>query len=315
MTNELIELIVALDDGQPCRLDQYLSRVLAAQLNSFSRARVQKLIEDGMVLLNGKPTKSSYMLCGNEQLSLTIPAPTELSLQAEAIALEIVFEDQDLLVINKPAGLVVHPGAGVPSGTLVNALLAHCKESLSGIAGTLRPGIVHRLDKDTSGLLVVAKNDNAQEQLSKQISERSAKRVYLALLEGQLQASSGVVDKAIGRHKSDRTKMAITADGRTAVTHFAVEKSWDKFTLVKASLKTGRTHQIRVHMASLNCPVVGDIVYNRKSTGTLSARKKLGLNGQALHATYLSFKHPTSGVLLEFEAALPEDFQHLIESL
>lgn len=313
---EKIEIVVGISEpGKTSRLDQYLFSALCDIRPGFSRAQAQKLIADGLVSVSGKIAKASLRVANGERLSILIPAPTELKLQPEEIALEIVFEDADILVINKPAGLVVHPGAGVQSGTLVNALLAHCKDSLSGISGTVRPGIVHRLDKDTSGLLVVAKNDKAQQQLSAQISSRQAKRVYLALLEGQPPASNGVIDKAIGRHKTQRKKMAITDDGRQAITHFELQKSWKKFSLVRVSLKTGRTHQIRVHMSSLNCPVVGDIVYNRKSTGSLDARHKLGLKGQALHATYLSFRHPSSGQLLEFEAALPEDFQRLIESL
>lgn len=310
-----IEITVELEEDAPCRLDQYLANFLSAHIPGFSRARAHKLIENGLVSSATKNVKASLSVVNGEKFKVIIPEPIALGLKAEDIALDIVFEDQELLVINKPAGLVVHPGAGVTSGTLVNALLAHCKDSLAGIAGTLRPGIVHRLDKDTSGLLMVAKTDLAQQSLSKQISERSAKRVYLALLEGSLPYPAGIIDKAIARHKTERIKMAIVPDGRQALTHFELQQSWTKFSLIKATLKTGRTHQIRVHMASLNCPVVGDLVYNRKSTGTLAARKQLGLKGQALHATYLSFRHPVSGQLLEFEAALPQDFQNLISGL
>lgn len=299
-------------NGAP-RLDAFLSASFADR--SLSRSRIQKLIDDGQVLVNGKLAKASLKLFGGELIELTLPESEPLSLKPEAIPLQIVFEDAHLIVINKECGQVVHPGAGVSEGTLVNALLAHCKDSLAGINGSLRPGIVHRLDKDTSGLLVVAKTDQAQLSLSEQISKRDAKRVYIALLEGQLPTDCGIVDKPIGRHKTDRIKMAIVEDGRNAQTHWEVISRTHKFTLIKASLKTGRTHQIRVHMASLNCPVVGDLVYNRKSTGNEAARKKLGLKGHALHAAYLSFRHPSSNELLEFEAEPPSEFQKLIESL
>jgi 23S rRNA pseudouridine1911/1915/1917 synthase len=301
-------------EGKP-RLDQYLCSKLAQGKECFSRCRIQKLIEDAQVLVDGKASKASFRLSGGELITVFVPEPEELELAPEDIPLKVVFEDESLIVIDKAAGQVVHPGAGVHSGTLVNALLCHCRGRLPGIAGSLRPGIVHRLDKDTSGLLVVAKSDRAQQSLCQQISSRQARRIYLALLEGSPAAASGFVDAPIGRHKTDRTRMAITQTGRTARTDFEVVQAWRKYCLVKASLKTGRTHQIRVHMSSLNCPVVGDIVYNRKSTGSLSARRKLGLVGHALHATYLSFNHPESGLLLEFDSPLPDDFQHLIDSL
>jgi 23S rRNA pseudouridine1911/1915/1917 synthase len=298
------------------RLDQYLCmRLQEDKSQSYSRSRIQKLIDDGKVLVDNKAGKASFRLSGGELISIELPEPLLLELKAEDIPIDIAFEDDSLIVINKEAGRVVHPGAGVHEGTLVNALLKHCAGNLPGINGTVRPGIVHRLDKDTSGLLVVAKTDRAMISLASQISSREAKRIYLALLEGALPNDSGVVDKPIGRHKTDRKRMAIIETGRAAQTHFQVLQTWHKYTLVKASLKTGRTHQIRVHMQSLNCPVVGDIVYNKKSTGSLAARKKLGLVGHALHATYLSFRHPETGLLLEFEAKLPIDFQHLIDSL
>lgn len=308
---ENISLIV--EDQAGTRLDSFLSNSLADR--SLSRSRIQKLIEDGKILVDGKAAKASQKVFGGEKISLYLPEPEGLTLKAQDIPLKIVYEDDQVIVIDKECGQVVHPGAGVHEGTLVNALLAHCKDSLAGINGSLRPGIVHRLDKDTSGLLVVAKTDAAQQSLSEQISKREAKRVYFAVLEGHLKVESGIVDKPIGRHKTERTKMAIVEDGRHAQTHFEVINHGKKFTLIKASLKTGRTHQIRVHMASLNCPVVGDLVYNRKSTGSEAARKKLGLKGHALHAAYLSFRHPTSGELLEFESSPPPEFQNLIASI
>lgn len=297
------------------RLDQFLCAQLADQKQKFSRSRIQKLIEDGAVKVNQKTAKAALRLSGGEEIEIELPSPKELELKAQAIPINIVYEDDHLLVIDKAAGQVVHPGAGVHEGTLVNALMSHCQGKLPGINGTMRPGIVHRLDKDTSGLLVVAKTDGAQQSLSAQISSREAKRVYLALLEGFPPADTGIVDKSIGRHQRDRKKMAINEKGRSAQTHFEVISRFRKFCLIKASLKTGRTHQIRVHMASLNCPVVGDIVYNNKSSGTEAARQKLGLIGHALHATYLSFRHPETGLLLEFESALPDDFQKLVNSL
>ena len=311
---EILEFKVE-DLPVPVRLDQYLAAKICQLRPGFSRARVQKLIDDGQVTVGTSPGKASLKLSGGEAVIVELPPPASCGIEAQEIPLVIVYEDDHLLVIDKPCGLVVHPGAGVADGTLVNALLNHCQGSLSGISGTVRPGIVHRLDKDTSGLLVVAKNDLAHQSLSAQISARTAKRVYTALLEGQLPFATGTVNKPIGRHKTKRWQMAIVQDGRSALTHFEVLRSWEKFSLIKATLQTGRTHQIRVHMASLNCPVAGDLVYNRKSTGSESARLKLGLKGHALHAAYLCFTHPTSGQLLEFASALPADFEQLIDRL
>lgn len=292
------------------RLDVYLSEQL-----TFSRARVQKLIDDELVKMNGKPAKSSFSLRGGESLEVEIPEPQASTVAAQDIPLAIVFEDECLAVINKPAGMVVHPGAGVADNTLVNALLHHLQGRLSGISGVLRPGIVHRLDKDTSGLLVVAKDDQAHASLSGQIKEKRAHRIYMALVEGVVKPDQGLVDKPIGRHPVARKQMAVVSSGRRAVSHFQVLRRWAAYSLVRVALETGRTHQIRVHMESLGHPVVGDIVYNRKRTGSLKARHKLGLVGHALHAAYLSFTHPVTGSLLEFEADLPDDFRKLVESL
>lgn len=312
--SEILELKVEDRDGA-IRLDLYLAVVLASYIPALSRSRVQKLIDDGKVHVDSLLGRSSLKLTGGELIVIELPPPVDTEVKPQPIPLKVVFEDEYVLVVDKPCGMVVHPGAGVADGTLVNALLSHCRQSLSGISGTLRPGIVHRLDKDTSGLLVVAKNDVAHQSLSTQISERTARRVYLALLEGRLPVEKGTVDKPLGRHKTRRREMAIVENGRHAITHFEVLRTWEKFSLIKATLQTGRTHQIRVHMASLNCPVVGDLVYNRKSTGTEIARQKLGLKGHALHACYLCFTHPASGQLLEFEAALPVDFDQLINRL
>jgi len=310
-----LEIEVPEEFEESCRLDQYLTAELALQFEFLTRTRIQKLIAAGKVSVNEKPAKAGAKLRGGEVIAITVPADVRLEIKAEDIPLEIIFEDSDLVVVNKPAGMVTHPGAGVQQGTLVNALMYHCGASLSGISGVLRPGIVHRLDKDTSGVLVVAKNDRAHQSLAKQIKDKDAGRKYRALLEGIPEQMQGSVDKPIGRHPVDRKKMAILTDGRVAKTHFSVLRHWHKFCLVEAVLETGRTHQIRVHMASLGCPVVGDIVYNNRATGTPEARRRLGLKGHALHAAYLSFLHPITAVLLEFEASLPPDFNQLLERL
>ena len=310
-----LELVVPDDMEEPARVDQFLTSELSDQFDRLSRSRIQKLIDEAKVAVDGKIAKAGLKLKGGERLSITVPADVPLDVKAQDIPLDVIYEDDDLIVVNKPTGMVTHPGAGITEGTLVNALLHHCRGSLSGISGVLRPGIVHRLDKDTSGLLVVAKNDRAHQSLAQQIKEKTARRSYLALLEGSLTEPSGVVDKPIGRHPVDRKKMTIIEGGRAAKTHWRVLKHWHKFTLVEATLETGRTHQIRVHMASLNCPVVGDIVYNRKTTGTLESRHRLGLSGQALHAANLSFSHPTTGRLLEFSAPLPPDYQNLLDQM
>jgi len=308
----LIELIV---DGKAqsagVRLDVFLSREVA----ELSRSRIQKLIEDEDILVNDQPAKASLKLQGGERITIELQEPVALDLQPEDIALDIVYQDDDLAVINKAAGMVTHPGAGISSGTLVNALLFHMRDSLSGISGTVRPGIVHRLDKDTSGLIVIAKNDLAHRHLAEQIKAKTARRNYVALVEGVMKPDTGTIDKPIGRHPTRRKQMAIVTNGRKAVSRFQVLERFSKFTLVKVMLETGRTHQIRVHMASLGYPVVGDLLYNPKSSGSKAARHKLGLKGQALHAAQLSFTHPTTGMLLEFEAPLPEDFQTLLSKL
>ncbi|MDP3509678.1 MAG: RluA family pseudouridine synthase [Candidatus Melainabacteria bacterium] len=321
MLNELtdlepIEITVVTDDSFAgrSRLDQYL----ASHIEELSRARVQKLIDDGLVKVNGVIARASLKLKEGDLVEIFLPPPEVLEAVAEDIPLQIIFEDEHMLVINKPAGMVTHPGAGVSSGTLVNAVLYHCQGSLSSIGGVVRPGIVHRLDKDTSGLIMVAKSDIAHKGLSEQLQSKQAKRTYLALLEGEPKVASGKVDAPIGRHPLKRKEMTIVKEGqrgRSAVTNYLVVKNFTKFTLVECRLETGRTHQIRVHMASLNLPVVGDIVYNRKTTGSLEARRKLGLQGQALHAARLSFIHPVTNLLLEFQAELPQDFEQLLAKL
>ncbi len=310
---ELIELTYSASQYDRNRLDQYLTGQ-----TEFSRARVQKLIDDGQVTVNGVSARASLKLKDGDKVIVTVPPPEVLAAQPENIPLHIVFEDEHLLVINKPAGMVTHPGAGVSSGTLVNAVLYHCQGRLSSIGGVIRPGIVHRLDKDTSGLIMVAKTDVAHQGLSQQLQNKEAKRVYLALLEGVSAVESGSIDAPIGRHPVKRKEMTIVKAGergRSARTHYQIMKFFTKYCLVECQLETGRTHQIRVHMASLNLPVVGDVVYNKKSSGSLEARHKLGLVGQALHAARLTLRHPVSGLLLEFQAELPQDFERLLAKL
>lgn len=315
--NEVIELVVDQYAGaqtrrsERMRLDQFLFN----SLDGLSRSRIQQLIEEGLILVNGGNAKANLRLRGGEFVSIQIPPPVQLDVQPENIPLSIVFEDDSTVVVNKPAGMTTHPGAGVISGTLVNALLFHCKGTLSGISGTLRPGIVHRLDKDTTGLIVVAKSDLAHQSLAMQIRERQVGRIYQALVEGVIADDSGCISKPIGRHPVRRKEMAVVENGRSAQSDFIVIKRFSKFTLVQVKLKTGRTHQIRVHMASIGFPVAGDLVYNNKQSGTESWRKKHGLLGQALHAFRLTFKHPKTDKPLAFEAELPEDFQKLLSNL
>jgi 23S rRNA pseudouridine1911/1915/1917 synthase len=305
---EFCSLVAA---GQPVRLDVYLHQVLPG----FTRSRLQKLIEDGCVLVAGHAGKPSLKILGRELLHIDFPAAIDDYVEPQDIELEIIYEDDDLIVVNKPVGMVTHPAAGNREGTLVNALLHHCRGSLSGIGGVLRPGIVHRLDKDTSGLLVVAKNDAAHNSLATQIKNRSAHRRYLAVVEGVLAENDGTIDKPIGRASVQRKQMAIAASGKNAITHFVVLARSNKYSLVEATLETGRTHQIRVHMSSIGYPIVGDIVYNHKTTGSLAGRHKLGLAGHALHAYRLSFTHPQTGKLLEFESQLPDGLAQLVHSI
>jgi len=309
MDAEQLKLVAELPEKKSQRLDHFLS----LQLKNHSRAFIQKLCVAGQILVNGETASPAYRLKGGESILITVPPPHLL--QPEEIPLQIIYEDEYLAVINKPAGLVTHPGAGIDQGTLVNALLHHYQGKLSSLSGINRPGIVHRLDKDTSGLLVIAKDDKTHQGLSDQMKSRKVHRVYTAHLEGIMPQDEGVIDKPIGRHPVRRKEMAIVQQGKKAISHFKVIKRFLKFTLVEVNLQTGRTHQIRVHMAHCGFPVVADLIYNHKTTGTISARRKLGLSGQALHARNLSFHHPITGKLLEFAVALPPDFQQLLDSL
>ena len=289
-------------EGAGSRLDLYL----AEKTSELSRSRVQKLIEENLVLVNGKPCRDkNYRLQSGDQIGVTIPEPVKSRVEPEEIRLDIVFEDNDLLVINKPRGMVVHPAPGHAQGTLVNALLSHCRD-LSGIGGVLRPGIVHRLDKDTSGLLIVAKNDFTHRSLSAQLKARKLHREYIALVFGHIKPEIGRIEAPIGRHPRHRKKMAVISGGRAAVTRYRVIKYFKYYSLLKLKLETGRTHQIRVHLAHLGYPVVGDPTYTKGKTGDLPPE----LAGpQALHARRISFTHPRSGEDLEFSAPLPEVFK------
>jgi 23S rRNA pseudouridine1911/1915/1917 synthase len=289
-----------------------------ARLADLSRARLQQRIEEGNVRVNGTARKASYRVRAGEMVSVTIPPVRVEPLQPEPIPLEIVYEDDDLLVVNKPAGMVVHPGAGVPSGTLVNALLARTR--LSPIGGPARPGIVHRLDKGTSGLLVVAKTETAHVALVKQLEARSVERRYLALVSGRVERAEGVIEVAIGRHPRDRIRMAVrpTGGGKAAITHFRALERFSGFTLLECRLKTGRTHQIRVHLSHLGHPVAGDEMYQKQSARFKNPAMQAliaDLNGHALHAVSLGFIHPVTGAICRFEAPLPPPFEQLLDHL
>ena len=299
------EIITIEEDTCNERLDKYLSLIYP----ELSRSFIQGLIKDGNVFVNEKTAKASLKLKTGDILSVYIPEPEELGVEPEDIPLDIVYEDADIIIVNKPQGMVVHPANGHFTGTLVNALLYHCKD-LSGVNGVMRPGIVHRIDMDTSGLLVVCKNDNAHKALSEQFSVHSITRVYTAICHGTIaEGTEGPVDKPIGRSKKDRKKMAIDPGGRRAVTHYkAVRKLKDDFTLIECRLETGRTHQIRVHMASLNHPILGDPVYGPKKC-------PYNLKGQLLHAGTLGFIHPSTGEYMEFHSEHPEHFKKILNIL
>lgn len=285
------------------RLDLFLSE----KFEHMSRSYVQGLIENESVKVNNKIKKSNYKLKFGDEISVEVPIPVELQVEGENIPIDTIYEDSDVIVVNKPQDMVVHPAPGNYTGTLVNALLYHCKD-LSGINGVIRPGIVHRIDKDTTGILVIAKNDNAHNKLAEQLKNHSMTRTYYALVEGNVKQDEGIVNAPIGRHPVDRIKMAVVKDGREAVTHYKVIERFGDYTLVKCNLETGRTHQIRVHMAHIGHPLVGDNVYGYK-------KQKFNLKGQVLHAKELGFIHPTSGEYIHFDSELPKYFIELLEKL
>lgn len=282
-----------------------IDKVLTTLEPEITRSQLKNLINDGHVTVNGQVVKPKYKVQSGDKISLVKPEPQLLELMPENIPLDIVYEDDDVIVVNKPQGMVVHPAPGHPDHTLVNALLYH--SPLSTINGTFRPGIVHRIDKDTSGLLMVAKNDLAHQSLAEQLRNKTNKREYLALVYGQIKEDAGTINAPLGRNPQDRKKQAVVKGGRHAVTHFKVMKRYDNFTLVKCILETGRTHQIRVHMKYIGHPLVGDPLYG--------PRKVIGKDGQFLHAALLGFKHPRTGKELVFEAPLPENFQKMLDKL
>ena len=301
--NGLQRLTVSPEDAG-VRIDKYL----AEQLPDITRSYLQKLLKDGSVQMNGKPVKASTKTAVGAVIALTIPEPEEPEILPENIPLDILYEDSDVILINKPKNMVVHPAAGHYTGTLVNALMYHCRGDLSGINGVLRPGIVHRIDKDTTGVLIVCKNDRAHNALAEQLKEHSITRKYRAIVCGNLK-DEGTVDAPLGRHPQDRKKMAIVrSGGKRAVTHYRVLERFGNDTYIECQLETGRTHQIRVHMASLGHPLLGDEIYGR-------AKSPFKLEGQTLHAMVLGFIHPTTGEYMEFEAPLPEYFEKLLEKL
>ena len=298
-------VLTAANEDAGTRLDAFL----AARLPELSRSRAASLVQEGCVTVNGRPASKSCRLTGGETLSVDLPEqPADTSLTAQAIPLDVVYEDDDVIVVNKPAGLVVHPAPGHPDGTLVNALLHHCGDSLSGIGGEKRPGIVHRIDRDTSGLIIAAKNDAAHAFLSAQLSDHTLARTYECLVTGSLKQDSGTVNAPIGRHPADRKKMAVVAGGRPAVTHWEVVARYPGVTHLRCRLETGRTHQIRVHMAHIGHPILGDTVYGAK-------KPVPGLTGQCLHATGLRFIHPRTHEPVELTCPLPEEFTRMLAKL
>ncbi len=299
------ETLILTADQAGERVDVFLSR----SIENMTRSAAAKLLEEGAVLLQGKPVKKNYKMSVGDQLEVTLPEPEPVEAVPQNIPLDVVYEDEDVIVVNKPVGMVVHPAAGHPDGTLVNALLYHCGKSLSGINGQLRPGIVHRIDRDTSGLIISAKNDMAHQKLADQLQDHSLYREYEAICVGNLKEDSGTVNAPIGRHHTDRKKMAIDAkNGREAVTHWTVLARYPGVTHIQCRLETGRTHQIRVHMASTGHPLLGDVVYGSK-------KPYPGLAGQCLHARKLSFVHPRTGERMTVECPLPDWFEQVLTKL
>jgi 23S rRNA pseudouridine1911/1915/1917 synthase len=292
------------EDMEGERIDKFIPSVC----ENLTRSYVAKLIKEGLVSVNGKTVKASYSLSEGDKVEFEVPEAQEPSIEPEDIPLDILYEDEDVIVVNKPKNMVVHPAAGHYSGTLVNALLFHCKDSLSGINGVMRPGIVHRIDMNTTGSVIICKNDKAHNFIAEQLKEHSIKRCYHAIVNGVLKEDELTIDKPIGRNPNDRKKMAIVQSGKNAVTHVKVLKRFEKYTYVECRLETGRTHQIRVHMASIGHPLLGDDVYS-------NIKSPFKLEGQCLHAKTLGFIHPTTGEFIETDAPLPEYFTHLLNIL
>ncbi|QUH31585.1 RluA family pseudouridine synthase [Vallitalea guaymasensis] len=296
-------LIEAEDAGM--RIDKFISD----RLPDYSRSFIQKLIKENNLTVNNSEIKSNYKLKARDEINIVIPEPKELDIVAEDIPLDIVYEDKDVILVNKPQGMVVHPAPGHYTGTLVNAIMYHCKDDLSGINGVMRPGIVHRIDKDTSGVLIICKNDKAHESIAKQLKDHTITRKYNAIVYNNLKEDEGKINAPIGRHPVNRKQMAVNPiNGKEAITHYRVLERINQYTYVELQLETGRTHQIRVHMTSINHPLLGDPVYGPKSD-------RFKLKGQALHARVLGFVHPTTNEYMEFEAPLPNYFTGLLKKL
>lgn len=298
------EEIIAKNEAVGKRLDIYIPTIK----EELSRNTVQRLIEEGNITVNNQEKKGSYKIKINDKIKINIPEAKEINLKAQNIPLEVIYEDDDIIVINKPKGMVVHPANGNPDGTLVNAVMAICKNSLSGIGGQIRPGIVHRLDKDTSGVIIVAKNDKAHINLSEQLKNHEMKKTYLALVRGVIKENEATINMPIGRSTKDRKKMAVTKNGKEAITHFKVLKRYNNYTLLQVQIETGRTHQIRVHLSEIGYPIVGDTTYS-------NGKNKWNIKGQCLHAKSLKFKHPITGKEMFLEARMPSYFEEILKEL
>lgn len=297
--------IIINEEQQGKRIDG----VIAEYATELSRNTVQRLIEEEQIKVNGNKIKPSYKTNLNDEIDINIPKAKEIDLKPQNIPLEVLYEDNDIIVINKPKGMVVHPANGNPDGTLVNAIMAKCKDSLSGIGGEIRPGIVHRLDKDTSGVIIVAKNDKAHIKLSEDLKKHKIKKTYIALVRGIIKENEATINMPIGRSKQDRKKMAVDKNGKEAITHFKVLKRYnEKYTLLEINIETGRTHQIRVHLSHIGYPIIGDTTYS-------NGKNEWGVIGQCLHAKSLKFEHPITGKEMLIEADLPEYFQKILENL
>ena len=297
-------LLRASEESKNQRLDAFL----ASSLDGLTRSQATRLIESGEVAVNGRAVSKSYKLAGGEDVAVTLPEPEPVEAVPQDIPLDVVYEDADVIVVNKPSGMVVHPAPGHPDGTLVNALLYHCAGTLSGIGGALRPGIVHRSDRDTSGLIIAAKNDAAHQYLSAQLADHTLARTYECIVVGALREDRGTVNAPIARHPTDRKRMAVVAGGREAVTHWEVIARYPGYTHVRCRLETGRTHQIRVHMAYIGHPILGDTVYGAK-------KEVPGLTGQCLHAVGLRFLHPRTHEVVELSCPLPEEFTRMLQKI
>ena len=297
-------LLRASEESKNQRLDAFL----ASSLDGLTRSQVTRLIESGEVAVDGRAVSKSYKLAGGEDIAVTLPEPEPVEAVPQDIPLDVVYEDADVIVVNKPSGMVVHPAPGHPDGTLVNALLYHCAGTLSGVGGALRPGIVHRIDRDTSGLIIAAKNDAAHQYLSAQLADHTLARTYECIVVGALREDRGTVDAPIARHPTDRKRMAVVAGGREAVTHWEVIARYPGYTHVRCRLETGRTHQIRVHMAYIGHPILGDTVYGAK-------KEVPGLTGQCLHAVGLRFLHPRTHEVVELSCPLPDEFTRMLQKI